>query len=108
MALDHHSLSGLVRPRSMLERAKLLAADLSAEGRHFAVVALDGVAEYAMGLAAVNLQLELSARSDFHKAVNKLVERLGADWQRPVRKGVIQLHEARNSAQHGGAPRIRH
>ncbi len=61
MDLDRHSLADLVQLRSMLERAKLLAADLSADGRHFAVVALDGVAEYAIGIATVNLQLEVSA-----------------------------------------------
>jgi hypothetical protein len=104
MELDHHSLADLVRLRSMLERANLLAADLSPEGRHFAVIALDGVVEYAMGIAATHRQVELSQSAGFHKTINKLVECLGANWQRPVRKGVIQLHEARNSAQHGGAP----
>ncbi|MGH2878677.1 MAG: hypothetical protein ACRDK4_03600 [Solirubrobacteraceae bacterium] len=103
MELDHHSLADLVRLRSMLERAKLLAGDLSSEGRHFAVIALDGVVEYAMGIAAAHRQLKLSPSAGFHKAMNALVECFGSNWQRPVRRGVIQLHEARNSAQHGGA-----
>jgi hypothetical protein len=100
--LDRHAVSDLVRLRAMLEHAKLLAADQSEHGRHVALISLDGAAEYAMGLAALHRQLGVAARTGFHEKMKKLVDDLGDDWQQAVRKGVFQVHDARNQAQHDG------
>ncbi len=103
MDFNRHDVAGLVRLRATLEHAKFLATDLSEHGRHVALISLDGAAEYAMWLAVQHLGLPTPERTGFHDTMNKLIAQLGARWQQPGRRGVLQMHTARNQAQHGGA-----
>ncbi|HEX4482400.1 MAG TPA: hypothetical protein VH081_01325 [Solirubrobacteraceae bacterium] len=103
MELDHHALADLLRLRATLMHATLLAEDRSEQGRHVALIALDGAIEYAMWVSAEHLGVSGGDRVGFHEVRNKLRSELGSRWQQPGRRGVMQMHAARNQAQHGGA-----
>jgi hypothetical protein len=101
--LDHHSASDLVRLRSALLNAQRLAGDRSEVGRHTALIALDGVCEYAMWLSIQYLGLTLKPAANWHDMLSRLGDAHKATWKQPGRRGVVQMHAARNQAQHGGA-----
>ncbi len=101
MALDRHDAAGLVRLKGTLDHARRLAEDRSDWGRHVALVSLDGVVEYAMWLAVLHRGLRDTRQMGFHDMLKKLSIDLGDNWQ-PPRRGIMQMHNARNEAQHGG------
>lgn len=90
-----------MRLRAMLERARREGEDRSAPGRQIALVTLDGACEYAIRLCAHHRGVAIKPRTSFHDAI----ERLGEDvprWTKTGIRGVLELHEARNQAQHLG------
>ncbi len=56
-----------------------------------------------MWLAALHRGIRVAGRIGFHKMLKELRSDLSESW-RPPRQGIVQLHNARNEAQHGGAP----
>src|SRR3954471_23641594 len=101
--LDRHATAYLVRLRNLLEHARRLAPDTTEAGRHVALIALDGACEYAMWLAGQQRGLSLGDRANFHEALIKLAGDQKLRWQQSGRAGVVQMHSARNQAQHAGA-----
>jgi hypothetical protein len=100
--LDRHAIADLVRLKGALDHATRLAEDRSEWGRHVALVSLDGVVEYAMRLAVLHCEVRVAGRDGYHDVLSKLSECLGAAW-RPQRRAILQVHDARNQAQHGAA-----
>ena len=93
----------LIRLRTFLYAAQASSTDQTSTGRHAAAVALDGVCELAMGLAAAQLELPPpNGIEGLPKLLGRLAERLGDRWKHEGVKGFRELHRARNSAQHDG------
>ena len=105
--VDSTMAARLIRLRSFLHAAQASSSDLTSTGRHAAAVALDGVCELAMGLAAVELELPPpNGIEGLPRLLARLTERLGDRWKHEGVKGFRELHRARNAAQHDGlAPR---
>lgn len=101
---DLPTTAALVRLRLFLEDALRRAEDGSEAGRHLALIALDGVVEYALWLVAQALVAPLEReRPSFHEllgAVQVHLTEAGRDWDSAGRPGVEQLRRARNAAQH--------
>lgn len=100
--LDHRAIADLVRLKGALDHATRLAEDRSEWGRHVALVSLDGVVEYAMRLSVLHCEVRVAERDGYHDVLSKLSERLSPAW-RPQRRAILQIHDARNQAQHGAA-----
>jgi hypothetical protein len=99
----------LTRLRSFLHAAQAAATDQTSTGRHAAVVALDGVCEMAMGLAAREEGLEIKEREGMPPLLRRLAGELGSRWRHGGTKGFLELHRARNAAQHDGVtPAVEH
>jgi hypothetical protein len=98
--LEATTAERLVRLRHLLHAALSAGSDETAPGRHQAVIALDGVCELAMGLAAS--ELDLDPRRDFFALLQSVTTRLGTRWRQDGAKGVRELHRARNNLQHHG------
>lgn len=103
ISLDSRSIADLVRLRAAIEHARLLAEDLSDHGSRIALVALDGAVEYAMWLTVQSAGLPLNERANFHETMKTLINHHKGAWEQHGRRGVLQIHTARNVAQHGGA-----
>jgi hypothetical protein len=99
--LDAPALAALVRLRAILERAVAEAEVRTEPSRHIALVALDGACEYAMRIAAHHCGISIKRDADFHACLGAL-DQLGGEWTRPGWRGVVELHSARNQAQHLG------
>jgi|GEM_PF-2738619 len=88
----------------MLERALREAKDSSEPSRHIALVTLDGACEYAIRFSAHHRGLALKPEAGFHAGIELL--RNNPDRRKPWRqtgvRGVLELHAARNQAQHMG------
>jgi uncharacterized protein YggL (DUF469 family) len=89
----------LQRLRFLLEEALSRAQDTTEIGRHSALVLLDGACEYALDLALGYLGLPI--QWDFRKRFEDLRQVLDG-WEPDTWASIIQLHVARNSAQHQG------
>ena len=100
--IGREDAQALVRLRVFLEHAAALAADRSEPGRHTALIALDGVCEYVMSLSAYRQGITFAARARFPTQLNELAAGSSA-WRQEGRRGVTQMHQARNQAQHAGA-----
>jgi hypothetical protein len=50
---------------------------------------------------SLTLRHEAPSKGDFVNLMNRLDEHLGATWSPPGRRDILDLHKARNSAQHG-------
>jgi hypothetical protein len=85
-----------------MHAAQAAATDQTSTGRHAAVVALDGVCEMAMGLAAREQGLEIKEREGMPALLRRLAGELGQRWRDAGTKGFLELHRARNAAQHDG------
>jgi hypothetical protein len=99
--LATRDLEDLVRLRHTLMHAERLAADLSEWGRHTALVMLDGACEYAMRLSLAFRKVG-QQKEGFPNLIDALDQELGAAWSPPARRDVLDMHNARNRAQHGG------
>jgi hypothetical protein len=100
-SLDLPTASALVRLRLLAEDARRRADDTSAAGGHLALVALDGACEYALWLASRERGVPVKERAgvpELYSAVKRALE----DWQVRGWRGVSQMHQARNVAQHAG------
>ncbi len=100
---DLPTARALVRLRFALEHATALARDPSEPAAHTAIVALDGVVEHALWLAARAYGSELKQSANRHDLLNKVRQALaaaGKPWQSAGTASVDQLHRARNDAQH--------
>ena len=106
MNVDHviarDDAQALVRLRVFLEHAAALVADRSQPGRHTALIALDGVCEYAVSLSAHRRGITFARKATFPTQLNELASD-GFAWKQEGRRGVTQMHQARNQAQHAGA-----
>ena len=102
LMMAREELAGLVRLRTFLEHALKLAEDRSEPGRHSALVALDGVCEYALFLSGHHVGIQVKERAGFVEMLNALEQKL-ASWRRDGRRSVLQMRGARNQAQHAGA-----
>jgi hypothetical protein len=89
----------LQRLRFMLEDALGRSQDPTEQGRHSAIVLLDGACEHAMGIALGHRGKSIPRQ--FPQKFDALQDALG-DWQPDSWAAVLQLHEARNQAQHHG------
>ncbi len=101
--LGPSALTGLIRLRMMLERGLREARDSSEPSRHIALVTLDGACEYAIRFSAHHRGLSLKLLADFHESLRALWDLKG--WKQagpPGLRGVLELHAARNQAQHMG------
>jgi hypothetical protein len=90
----------LSRLRLLLTEAQIRASDTSAMGEHLAVIALDGVGELAVGLCVHERTLQRPR--ELPKAIKSLVDDLGDAWKQDGLQGFIEVHDARNLAQHQG------
>jgi len=102
-SLSPSALAGLIRLRTMLERGLREAKDSSEPSRHIALVTLDGACEYAIRFSAHHRGLSLKPLADFHEGLRALGQLKG--WKQPGPpglRGVLELHAARNQAQHMG------
>jgi hypothetical protein len=98
---DLPTASGLVRLRLLAEDARRRADDTSDVGRHLALVALDGACEYVLWLASREHAVAVKERAgvpDLYSAVKDAL----AGWKVRGWRGVSQMHQARNVAQHAG------
>jgi hypothetical protein len=89
----------LQRLRFLLEQALSQTQDPTEVGRHSAVVLLDGACEHAMGISLGHLGKPIPR--EFRQKFNELQVGLPA-WTADAWAAVVQLHEARNQAQHHG------
>lgn len=89
----------LQRLRFLLEEALSRTQDQSEIGRHGALVMLDGACEYAMDVALGHLGRPI--RREFRQKFEDLRQALDG-WAPDSWAAVVQLHEARNQAQHHG------
>ncbi|MET8049737.1 hypothetical protein ABZU75_19275 [Streptosporangium sp. NPDC005286] len=95
------AIEGLLDLRVILETALVSAKLPSNADKHFATIALDGACEKVTGLAAK--ELGLSVALDLEKNVNKVVEHLRKQsWNFQGVGSILDLHRARNNAQHHG------
>ena len=92
----------LVRLRSLLIAAQASASDETAVGRHSAVIALDGVCELALGLAAHHLGVPVASKGGLPALLERVRSHLGKRWVQDGVQGFVELHRARNDAQHYG------
>lgn len=101
---DLPTASALARLRLFLDDARGRAGDLSEPGRHLALIALDGVVEYALWLVAQTIGAKTKKqRPDFGElqdAVRDVLQSAEQPWTGAGRAGVDQLRRARNDAQH--------
>jgi hypothetical protein len=100
--MDAVTSERLVELRALLQEALARTGDRSVPGRHAALVLLDGVCEYAMALACNDLGIHRKQTDTFQATLQNLRNRLGSKWNAPGGKGVVDLHDARNLAQHRG------
>ena len=99
----------LIRLRTLHQRAMAAAADTTPAGQHEAIVALDGVVEQALLLAATELGITPREKDSLVDVHGKVCGELGARWLRPGNKAIIELHRSRNNVQHHGVlPREDH
>jgi hypothetical protein len=88
----------LQRLRFLLEEALARSQDPTEIGRHSALILLDGACEYAMAIA---LGHHGRSTESFPKKFSLLRETLN-DWKPDAWGSILQLHGARNQAQHHG------
>jgi hypothetical protein len=88
----------LQRLRFLLEEALTRSQDPTEVGRHSALILLDGACEYAM---AIGLGHHGRSTESFPKKFALLRETLN-DWKPDAWASILQLHGARNQAQHHG------
>jgi hypothetical protein len=88
----------LQRLRFLLEEALGRTQDPTEIGRHSALVLLDGACEYAMHIALGHRGR--SAADRFPKKFEALCDELG--WRPDTWASILDLHSARNGAQHHG------
>lgn len=100
-SLSPSALTGLVRLRAILERAVREAEDGSEPGRHIALVTLDGGCEYAVCLAAHHRGMALRPDTSIYAGIDALSKHL-REWKQTGVRSVVELHAARNQAQHMG------
>ena len=103
-SLSPSALAGLIRLRMMLERGLREAGDNSEPSRHIALVTLDGACEYAIRFCAHCRGLLLKPEAGFHAGLELLRKDLSGrkKWGQTGVRGVLELHAARNQAQHMG------
>jgi hypothetical protein len=89
----------LQRLRFLLEEALARSQDPTEIGRHSALILLDGACEYAMAIALGYRGRPVE--STFPKKFAALRETL-EDWKPDGWTAILQLHSARNQAQHHG------
>ena len=89
----------LQRLRFLLEEALDRSQDPTEIGRHSALVLLDGASEYAMGIALGHRGRSLPG--SFPQKFNALQNAVD-DWKPDTWASILQLHGARNQAQHHG------
>jgi hypothetical protein len=99
--LPKQSAKDLVRLRVFLEHARRQVGDQSEPGRHGALVALDGVCEFAMSVASHEVRVTPRRQADFHATIEALAVKLPR-WGMEGRRAVLAMHTARNAAQHQG------
>lgn len=90
----------LSRLRIMLAEAQSRIADQSALGQHLAIVGADGVGELAIGICAHKRGV-YRAFKPLPTTLSGLLEDLSAN-DAPGAQGFLELHAARNQAQHQG------
>lgn len=90
----------LVRLRFLMEGAERLAGDASPAGQHQALIALDGVCEFALWLALNERGVVHSERDGLPELHSKFLKATGVKL--PGWTTVNQMHRARNAAQHAG------
>lgn len=88
----------LQRLRFLLEESLTRSQDPTEIGRHSALILVDGACEYAMTIA---LGHHGRSSESFPKKFALLRETLG-DWKPDAWASILQLHGARNQAQHHG------
>jgi hypothetical protein len=88
----------LQRLRFLLEEALIRSQDPTEIGRHSALILLDGACEYAMAIALGHHGRSADA---FPKKFAALRDALD-DWRPDAWASILQLHGARNQAQHHG------
>jgi hypothetical protein len=102
--VDLPTARALVRLRFAFEQASLLARDLSEPGAHVAIVALDGVVENALYLAARAAGVrsdEKTTQGELYRKVHAALNSTkGTRWAPAGASSIDQLHRARNDAQH--------
>ena len=102
MAGEHsaETIERLLVLRALLDRANQAAADTTLVGTQVAVVLLDGACELAiqLGLDATGVQ----PTKDFFANADSLHAKLDSAQPPDGWSGVVQLHKARNGAQHHG------
>ena len=89
----------LQRLRFLLEEALARTQDPTEIGRHSALVLLDGACEYAMGIGLGHLGEPI--KREFRQKFADLQAALET-WKPDTWASIVQLHEARNYAQHQG------
>jgi hypothetical protein len=89
----------LQRLSFLLEEALARTQDPTEIGRHAALVLLDGACEYAMGISLGHRGRSIAG--PFPKKFEALQESL-EDWRPDAWATILQLHGARNQAQHYG------
>jgi hypothetical protein len=98
---DAALLRHLLTLRFMLGDATRWATQAGPERLTTAVILLDGVVERAVNLAASELPGPVGSREDMLKVAGKVRE-ARRDWKPPAWRDILDLHRARNSAQHAG------
>ncbi|MEO3810717.1 hypothetical protein ABGB17_17085 [Sphaerisporangium sp. B11E5] len=87
--------------RLLLERALKASKLTSHADKHLAVVLLDGACERAAGIAAKERSLKVEI--EFEKTLNRVVQQFRTEgWTFQGVGSLLDLHRARNSAQHHG------
>lgn len=99
-ALEPTTAERLSRLRQLLAKAQNRAGDTSVLGHHLALIALDGVAELALGLCLH--QRSLTDPGSVPGMVTMLRNDLGDRWAGAGLQGFNEVHRARNLAQHQG------
>jgi hypothetical protein len=99
---DLPSVSALVRLRLLVEDARRRVGDTSAAGRHLALIALDGACEFALWLASREHDVPVRERAGVPELYGAVKGGLPG-WEVRGWRGVSQMHQARNVAQHAGA-----
>jgi hypothetical protein len=89
----------LQRLRFLLEEALARTQDSTDIGRHSALVLLDGACEYAMSVALGHLGQQIERQ--FPQKFDAL-KKARPEWKPDTWSSVMQLHRARNDAQHHG------
>jgi hypothetical protein len=97
---DLSTAEALVRLRLLTGAAERLVDDTSPAGQHQALIALDGVCEYALWLALNERGIQPKFRDGLPDLYSKFAEATGL--RSPGWRVVGQMHQARNLAQHSG------